>query len=47
MDSSLVFTRKEEKYPLICYVDSDWGGDLADQKSVSGYLIKVFGNTVS
>ena len=44
---SLVYVRKKEEYPLICYVDSDWGGDLYDRKSVSGYLIKIFGNTIS
>lgn len=31
---------------MACYVDADWGGDLNDIKSVSGYLLKIFGNTV-
>ena len=44
---SLVYKRRKVEKPLICYVDSDWGGDLVDRKSVSGSLIKVFGNTVA
>lgn len=32
---------------LTCFVDSDWGGDLNDRKSVSGFLFKIFGNVVS
>ena len=32
---------------LTCYVDSDWAGDISDRKSVSGYIIKVFGNTIT
>lgn len=47
IDLSLVFVKGKEKFPMKCYVDSDWGGDLNDRKSVSGYLIKIYGNTVS
>lgn len=43
---SLVYTRNTNEIPLTCYVDADWGGDTHDRKSVSGYIIKVFGNTV-
>lgn len=32
---------------IVTYVDSDWGGDTNDRKSVSGFLLKVFGNTVA
>lgn len=32
---------------LIGYVDADWGSDINDRKSVSGYIFKVFGCTVS
>lgn len=45
-DVSLKFERKISELEMTCYVDSDWGGDLQDRKSVSGYLIKAFGNTV-
>lgn len=47
VDLSLVYIRKEEENPLICYVDADWGGDIHDRKSVSGFLIKLFNNIVS
>lgn len=32
---------------LVGYSDSDWGGDKNDFKSTSGFVFKVFGNTVS
>lgn len=32
---------------LTCFVDSDWGGDTIDRRSVSGYVYKVFGNIVT
>lgn len=39
---------KRQKMPeIVTYVDSDWGGDTNDRKSVSGFLLKVFGNTVA
>lgn len=47
IDLNLIYTRKGDNQPLVCYVDADWGGDTYDRKSVSGYLIKVFDCTVS
>lgn len=44
---NLVFSRNSDTLPIICYVDSDWGGDLSDRKSVTGFLIKIFGNTIT
>jgi len=32
---------------LVGYTDADWGGDKNDRKSTSGYVFKVFDNTVS
>lgn len=47
IDFELVYKRNLNEDPMVCYVDSDWAGDLNDRKSVSGYLFKVYGNTVS
>lgn len=33
--------------PIVGYVDADWASDVADRKSVSGYIFKIFGCTVS
>lgn len=39
--------RRQNKQELVCYVDADWGGDTVDRKSVSGFVFKVFGNSIS
>jgi len=33
--------------PLVAYTDSDWAGDKNSRRSTSGYIIQIFGNTVS
>lgn len=43
----LKYTRNEQESALCVYVDSDWATDTSDRKSVSGYLIKIFGNIVA
>lgn len=43
----LVYCRNPSAVVLYGYSDSDWGGDKNDYKSTSGYVFKVFGNTVS
>ena len=45
-DLSLLYT-KEGSYKCIGYSDSDWGGDLDDRKSTSGYLFQIGGGPVS
>lgn len=32
---------------LVAYSDSDWGNDVDDRKSTSGYIIKLYGCTIS
>lgn len=43
----MVYHRDATANILIGYTDSDWAGDKIDRKSTSGYVFKVFGNTVS
>lgn len=43
----LTYTRSQASDILVGYSDSDWGGDKNDYKSTSGYVFKLFGNTVS
>lgn len=47
MNLELIYQNHSKDQVLDCFVDSDWGGDISDRKSVSGYLFQVFGNTVS
>lgn len=47
MNLKLVYGRRNDAEPLIGYADADWAGDKNDRKSTSGYVYKVFGNTVS
>lgn len=46
-DLKLVYRRDDNSDALVGYSDSDWAGDKNDRKSTSGYVFKVFGNTVS
>jgi hypothetical protein len=32
---------------LSAYVDADWGDDINDRRSTTGYLIKFYGCTIS
>ena len=45
-DYGLVFTHNAPG-ECVGYSDADWGGDLNDRKSTSGYLFKISGGTVS
>lgn len=38
---------ENDEIPLIGYADSDWANDTTDQKSTSGYCLKVFNCLVS
>ncbi|XP_062708202.1 uncharacterized protein LOC134288194 [Aedes albopictus] len=43
----LQFKRNADSRPLVGFVDADWASDTEDRKSVTGYLFKVYGSTVS
>lgn len=43
----LVMRKDEDAETLVGYSDSGWGGDKNDSKSTSGYVFRMYGNTVS
>ncbi|XP_062703498.1 uncharacterized protein LOC134285956 [Aedes albopictus] len=45
-DFSLVYSRTKND-PLIGYADADWGSDVNDRRSTSGFCFKIFDNTVT
>lgn len=47
MTLKMVYKKQPNANPLIGFVDADWAGDKNDRKSTSGYVFKIFGNTVS
>lgn len=46
LDYGLFFPRKKCDEPLLAYVDADWAND-SNRKSITGYLIQVYGATVT
>lgn len=47
MDHTLVFKKDANAKRIVGYADADFAGDVGDRKSVSGYLFKVYGCSVS
>lgn len=44
MNLKLTYEKNNYKNILFGYVDSDWGGDVTDRKSTTGFLFKLFEN---
>ncbi len=42
-----IYYSNENSNELIGYSDADWGGDINDRKSTSGYIFKLNGGAVS
>ena len=47
IDYDLSYNASDSDHILIGYSDSDWAGDMETRHSTSGYVFKVYGNTVS
>lgn len=45
-DISLVYHRSKD-VPLIGFADADWGSDINDRRSTSGFCFKMFGNAAT
>ncbi|XP_062557763.1 uncharacterized protein LOC134222614 [Armigeres subalbatus] len=43
----LQYKQHKDAEALVGYADADWASDTEDRKSISGYIFKVYGNTVS
>jgi len=45
-NAKLIF-QKSKDYKVTGYCDSDWGNDVDDRRSVTGYVFQVSGNLIS
>ena len=43
----IIFSNRSSELELVGYSDADWGGDISDRKSTSGYLFKVSNGAIS
>ncbi|KAL7306211.1 hypothetical protein TKK_0001651 [Trichogramma kaykai] len=49
IDTCLVYKRQNTDYKnvIVGFVDADWGGDIVDRKSTTGYCFLLFNNVIS
>jgi transposase InsO family protein len=47
IDLNLEYKVHKSEFDICAYVDADWGGNVKDRKSFSGYYFKVGGNPIS
>lgn len=47
IDLCLIYKKTNRKDIMVGYVDADWGGDVIDRKSTTGYCYLLFGNVIS
>lgn len=47
IDCKLQYRRSDSAEMVEAYADADWGNDPNDRRSVSGYIVKLFGSTVT
>ncbi|KAE9002725.1 hypothetical protein PF005_g6954 [Phytophthora fragariae] len=46
-DMTLTYRRQEDATPVELFSAADWANNTEDRKSISGVLLKVYGNAVS
>lgn len=47
MNLKLTYTKRRNASVLTGYADADWGGEIMDRKSISGFIFMTHGNTIS
>lgn len=47
LNIGLIYQARDNACPLAAFCDANWGNDITDRKSVTGYLFKVFGSVTT
>ena len=42
-----IIYRQQNKFELLGYADTDWGSDVKERVSISGYLLKLYGGLLT